>query len=92
MSYPTAAPLDSPVSGMVQRQIDCFVGAEEVTPSDTTAVLYRGLLATVAGVIKVTMWDDTVVSVPVLAGVIYPLLVKLVWSTGTTATGIVGLY
>jgi hypothetical protein len=47
----------------------------------------------VAGAVKVTFFDGTTVTFGTLvAGVIHPLRVKRVFATGTTATGIIGVY
>jgi hypothetical protein len=51
------------------------------------------LIVTTAGDVKVTFYDGTTVTLPALvAGVIHPVCVRRVWSTSTTATGIVGVY
>lgn len=66
-------------------------GAAAVTPSDTTFVNFVGISCAVAGDIKVTTGkgnDVTFTSWP--AGAIIPLVITKVYSTGTTATGIVG--
>lgn len=52
----------------------------------------RSLYVGVAGDVKVTMANgDTLTLTNVAVGVV-PVSVKQVWSTGTTATGIVALY
>jgi len=67
-------------------------GAFAITPSDAadlqeiTINLYVGT----AGSVKVTMFDDSVVTYPSLAAGRHPLRVKRVWATGTAATGLVG--
>jgi hypothetical protein len=65
-----------------------------VTPSDGTDLAYisRWLIIGVAGNIKVTPpLGAAAVTIAVPAGVI-PIQAARVWSTGTTATGIVALY
>lgn len=52
----------------------------------------RGIMCRVAGNIKVVMRDSAdPVIIPVLAGVEYKLRVRKIFSTLTTATGLVGL-
>ena len=53
-----------------------------------TLALYVGT----AGTLKVTMLDGSVVSYAAIAAGRHPLRVKRVWSTGTSATGIVAEY
>lgn len=45
---------------------------------------------TTAGAAKVTCIDGTTLTVYLAQGAVKPLAVKQVWSTGTTAAGIVG--
>lgn len=69
--------------------------AVAVTPNDGAdlATVTRGLYVGVAGNVKVDMADgDTVTFVALAAGVIHALRVARVYSTGTTATNIVGVY
>jgi hypothetical protein len=68
------------------------LGAVAVTPSDTQDLedFSRGLYLGVGGDVKVTMYDGTIVlRKNMIAGMIHPICVKRVWSTGTTATDIV---
>jgi len=75
-----AVALTNPITG-------CFA----VTPSDAVNLqeipisLYIGT----AGSLKVTMYDDSVVSYPAIAAGRHNLRVKRVWATGTSASGIV---
>lgn len=61
-----------------------------LTKSDTDELVTvpKGLLCTVAGDIAVKMAGDaaTTVTIPVLAGVFYPLEIRQLMSTSTTAT------
>lgn len=73
-------------------------GGAAITPHDTNELathsrsLYIGDISGGAG-LKVTFINDDVVTFAgLLAGVTYPFQVKIVWSTGTTATSIVALY
>lgn len=70
------------------------VGAAAVTPSDSARIAEtRGLYLGAAGDVKVEMADGTIVMLTALAaGVLHPLRVRRVYSTGTTATGIVAIY
>lgn len=72
--------------------------AQAITPTDATKIgPYQGFIVGVAGNVVVVMANGdgnggvTTVTIPALAGVIYPLAIQGVNSTGTTATGIVGL-
>jgi len=70
-------------------------GAVAVTPSDSVdlAKPIRGFMVTVAGTLKATFADGTVTTLPGLVpGAMYGALITRVWSIGTSATGIVGLY
>lgn len=70
--------------------------AQAITPSDTAdTFVSRGVMAATAGVIRVTlagMADGTSVNLTVAATLIYPLRIKRIWATGTTATGVVTLW
>ncbi|KPP83940.1 MAG: hypothetical protein HLUCCA08_00365 [Rhodobacteraceae bacterium HLUCCA08] len=63
----------------------------EVTPSDTVdlPVASRALNVAQAGSVRVTTLDGSVGAIHVGAGMAFPLRVKRIWATGTTATGIV---
>lgn len=67
--------------------------AAEVTAHDTNFIEpTRGLYVGVSGNVKVTMLDGTEITFSNLAaGIIHPLQVVQVFSTGTTATGIIAL-
>jgi hypothetical protein len=71
--------------------------AAAITPSDTVDLTSptRGLYVGVSGDVVAIMADDGTTSVTftgLAAGVVHPLRVKRVKSTGTTATNIVALY
>lgn len=63
-----------------------------ITPNDTTdlAEITLSLYVSVAGALKVTMYDNSVVTYANIVAGRHPLRVKRVWATGTAATGIVG--
>lgn len=69
--------------------------AAGVTPSDSTdlAMTTRGLYVGAAGDVKITLaGGDTVTLSGLASGVVHPLRVTRVWSTDTTATGIVAVW
>lgn len=67
-------------------------GAFAITPNDSTdlAEVTLSLYVSVAGAVKVTMFDGSVVTYATLTAGRHPLRVKRVWATGTAATGLVG--
>lgn len=69
-------------------------GGFDVTPNDSTdlSVATRAIAVLVSGNVKVTTIDGSVLTVYIAAGGPLPLRVTRIWATGTTATGIVGLY
>lgn len=73
-----------------------YRSGEAITPSDSVAIpggpvkaLYIGTAG--AGTLKVTTIDGSVLSFAGVTVGIFPISVKLVWSTGTGASNIVGL-
>lgn len=67
---------------------------EEVVPSDVNDLAYLTTALNVAtpGAVRVTTDSGTISTVFVADGVVFPIRVRRVWATGTTATGIRGLY
>lgn len=68
--------------------------SEVVSPSDSEelATVTRGLYVGQTGNIRLRLLSgDTVTFANMQGGVLYPIRVRQVFSTGTTATGIVGL-
>lgn len=65
-----------------------------ITPNDSTTInTTRGLYVGVTGDVKVDLaGGDTVTFVGLAAGIIHPISATRVYSTGTTATSVVGLY
>lgn len=61
--------------------------------SDTVALTVkpRAFMANVAGNVKITDVQGTAITLTVLAGIVYPIRPTILWSTGTTATGLIGL-
>lgn len=71
------------------------IGGLNIVPDDIAdlPVLTRGLMVATAGDVAVTFKDGSQVVLPELApGVIYPVRLRRVAATGTTATGLRGLY
>ncbi|RID91557.1 hypothetical protein D2N39_12715 [Gemmobacter lutimaris] len=69
--------------------------AAAITPSDSVdlANVPRALYALTDGTVRVTMrGGGSPVTVQMIAGVPLPFRVTRVWATGTTATGIVGVW
>lgn len=73
---------------------DPNIGGFAVTPSDDNELVYitRHIYVGTTGHLKVTMYDDTVLTFNnLLQGVRHEIRAKKIHSTGTTATGILGL-
>lgn len=71
------------------------VGGFAVTPNDVADLpfLTRALYVGGAGALQVTLKNGDIVTLSgALAGSYHPVRASRVWSTGTTATLIVGLY
>ena len=72
-----------------------IVGAFDVTPDDGAdlAVMTRAIMVTVAGDVAVVFKDGSAITMTALQpGVQYAVRLSRVRATGTTATGIKGLY
>jgi hypothetical protein len=65
-----------------------------VTPDDSTDLTYvsRAINVATSGTVRVTTRWGTTASISVAAGIIFPIRVRRIWATGTTATGIVALF
>jgi hypothetical protein len=69
--------------------------AYSITPSDSAelGIYTRGIYVGTSGDLAVMMVSGDIVTFASLsAGVIHPIRVKMVYSTGTTATDIIGVY
>lgn len=74
--------------------------AVSITPSDSADLTMtsgvnktKGVYVGLTGDLKVTMADGSTVTFSSLSGgIVHPLSVKRIWSTGTTATGIIAVY
>lgn len=64
-----------------------------ITPDDGSDLTFvtRAINVAESGAVRVTTRDDDIATVTVAAGVPFPIRVKRIWSTGTTATGIVAM-
>lgn len=70
-------------------------GALSVSPSDTAdlSMVSRGLYVGVSGDVAVVMEDgQSVLFVGMAAGIVHPLRIRKIKSTGTTATNLVVVY
>lgn len=70
-------------------------GAFAITASDSVdlARVTTGVYVGSTGNLKVTMENGDVVTFgSIVAGVVHPLRVKRVWSTGTTASSVIGVW
>lgn len=75
--------------------IDPADAAFTITPSNTDDLthLTRALWVGGVGDVKVMMGDNSVITISgVQAGTLLPIILKRVYSTGTTATLMVGFY
>lgn len=80
----------SPTDNTDQRSAPA-ANAAVVTTHDTNLLTNysRGIMVNTAGDLKVDfVQSGTGITMTVLAGVVYPFHVKLIYATGTTATGI----
>ena len=73
---------------------DPAVSVFDITPDDTTDLAHVTLALNVAtpGIVRVTTAQGTTSDVSIHPGHAFPLRVRRVWMTGTTATGIRGLF
>ena len=70
------------------------IGVISVTPSDTVDLtkFARAIRANAAGTIKITCYDESFATLNFLAGETRAICARRIWATGTTATGIEGMY
>lgn len=80
--------------GYQAQDSDPAFGAFAITPNDGVdlATVTRGIYIGVAGSVKVTMADGTVVTFSNVPTGIFPIGAARVWATGTTATSLIGVY
>lgn len=79
-------------NGKMSVNVSPITGAFAITPNDSTDLseITLSLWVSVAGAVKVTLFDNSTVTYANLTAGRHPLRVKRVWSTGTAATGLVG--
>lgn len=80
---------------LVSGLLESFEGGAAATLSDTTADPagpFAGFMATTAGAVKVTTVRGQTVVLSAAVGIIVEVAIQRVWSTGTAAAGVVGLY
>lgn len=68
--------------------------AYTITPRDDIVLspIPRGIISPDTGTVRVMAMKGTAaVTVPVLAGVLYPIRPRIIYATGTTATSILGV-
>jgi hypothetical protein len=65
-----------------------------VSPSDTEdlPVAGRAVNAATAGSLRVSTVNGDIATITIAAGIAFPIRVKRIWASGTTATGLVVLY
>lgn len=65
-----------------------------ITPSDSEplSVACRALNVAQGGQVRVTTVTGDTATLTVAAGIPFPVRIAQIWATGTTATGLVGLY
>lgn len=92
MAFETGAGYSLPnAAGLVTPAQNAF----SVAPNDSAdlSAITRGVYVGVEGDVKLTTEEgDTVTFVGLAGGIIHPIRAKRIWSTGTTATSIVGVY
>lgn len=72
--------------------VNAATGGAAIAPSDSVAVDFNGIYIGGAGNVKVDLYDgSTITLTAVIVGTVYPLKISKVYSTGTTATNLVGL-
>ncbi|HDR28350.1 spike base protein, RCAP_Rcc01079 family [Rhodovulum sp.] len=77
--------------GGLESPAVCLLAVE---PSDTQdlAVASRGINVATSGSVRVTTIGGSTATVYVAAGGAFPLRVRRIWQSGTTASGIVVMY
>lgn len=86
--------MSDPFASLAPGLTSPAITAEPVTPSNSVPLTApsRSIYVAGGGDLRVTMMSGAVVTFAgVLGGAIYPLRVRQVMATGTTATGIVAL-
>lgn len=87
-------PID-PIESHVISATGPIMGGFDIMPHDTNELptTTRALMVTVAGDVAVETKDGSTLTLPALVpGTVYPVRLVRVLATGTTATGLKGLY
>ena len=76
-----------------RRPTDPAITVFDITPDDSNDLAHvtTGLNVATPGVVRVTTVDGSTAELTVHPGHAFPIRVRRVWQTGTTATGIRGL-
>ena len=76
-----------------RRPTDPAITVFDITPDDSTdlAQVTTALNVATPGTVRVTTADGSISDIRVHPGVSFPIRVRRVWQTGTTATGLRGL-
>lgn len=73
--------------------IGCATNAAAITADGSTITPTRGLMVNVAGNVSVKFADASAyITLTLSAGAVYPFSIVSVQASGTTATGLTGLY
>lgn len=77
-----------------RRPSDPAVSVFDITPSDSADLQGTTTALNVAtpGTVRVTTVDGTTADLQIHPGHAFPIQAKRIWATGTTATGIRGLF
>lgn len=80
-------------SGYARSMNDPAITVFDIAPDDATDLAQVTIALNVAspGTVRVTTADGSISDLSIYPGHAFPLRVRRVWLTGTTATGIVGL-
>ena len=87
-------PMNDPYSDLTLAADGPLIGAFAITPgASDLATVTRAVMVATGGDLAVTMRNGDTVTLPGLVpGLVYPVRLSRVGVSGTTATGIVGLY
>lgn len=88
-------PIHDPFETYAPALTDPVTGGFAITPDDATdlAILPRAIMVAGGGAVAAILKDGMTVTLPGLTpGALYPVRTTRILATGTTATGIVGLY
>ena len=80
-------------TGQMRRPADPAISVFTITPNDASDLEQVTTAINVAtpGNLRVTTVDGSTNDISVVPGQVFPIRIKRVWQTGTTATGVRGL-